>query len=93
VIPGSDPLPLAGEERYAGTYGFIYQGAFDASRPAAAIGHMLTGSAAAIMPVGARCGTWAVARRLKRLREAKNRHVAPRRGKWPLGCRRGTPDA
>ncbi len=46
VIPGSDPLPLAGEERYAGTYGFIYQGAFDASQPAASIGRMLTGGIA-----------------------------------------------
>jgi len=67
VIPGSDPLPLAGEERYAGTYGFVCRGAFDASQPAAAIGRMLAGPAAAIMPAGARCGTWAVARRLYRL--------------------------
>ena len=68
VIPGSDPLPFAGEERFAGTYGFIYHGAFDALQPAASIGRMLAGPAAAIMPVGARCGTWDVARRLMCLR-------------------------
>ncbi len=73
VIPGSDPLPLAGEERFAGTYGFIYQGAFDALQPVASIGRMLAGSAAAswagygLMPVGARCGTWNMARRLYQL--------------------------
>ena len=79
VIPGSDPLPFAGEERYAGTYGFIYQGAFDASQPVAAIGRMLAGLTAAsltgygLTPVGVRCGPWDVARRLMRLREARNR--------------------
>ena len=71
VIPGSDPLPFAGEERYAGTYGFIYQGAFDVSHPAASIGRMLAGPAAAITAAGARCGAWAVARRLTRLRKAR----------------------
>jgi len=73
VIPGSDPLPFAGEERYAGTYGFIYQGAFDFRQPAASIGRMLAGPAAAIMPLGARCAVWDVARRLKCLREARKR--------------------
>ncbi|MFH1970184.1 MAG: hypothetical protein ABIJ53_07690 [Verrucomicrobiota bacterium] len=66
VIPGSDPLPFAGEERYAGTYGFVYQGAFDASQPAASVGHILAGPAA-ITPVGARCRAWTVARRLYQL--------------------------
>jgi len=74
VIPGSDPLPFAGEERYAGTYGFIYQGAFDVERPAASISRMLAGPPAAssagngLMQVGARCGTLDVARRLYQLR-------------------------
>ena len=66
IIPGSDPLPFAGEERYAGTYGFIYRGAFDTSRPIASITHMLAGPAA-ITPVGARCGTLTVALRLYQL--------------------------
>jgi hypothetical protein len=72
VIPGSDPLPFAGEERYAGTYGFIYKGGFDVSRPAAAIKRMLAGPASAIMPVGARCGTWTVVRRLCQLQTSKS---------------------
>lgn len=70
VIPGSDPLPFAGEERYAGTYGFIYQGAFDTAQPAASIGRMLTGPATAITPAGRRCGTWDVIRRLYQLKRA-----------------------
>jgi len=73
VIPGSDPLPFAGEERYAGTYGFIYQGAFDAAQPAASIRRMLSGPASAITPSGARCGAWDVARRLICLRQTRNR--------------------
>jgi len=77
IIPGSDPLPFAGEERYAGTYGFIYRGAFDTSQPAASISRMLAGPAAAswagygLMPVGVRCGAWDVARRLTRLRKER----------------------
>jgi hypothetical protein len=67
VLPGSDPLPFAGEERYAGTYGFIYRGAFDADRPAAFLAR-LPAEPAAIVPAGARCGAWAVARRLYQLR-------------------------
>ncbi|MCX6992788.1 MAG: hypothetical protein NT011_06550 [Kiritimatiellaeota bacterium] len=79
VIPGSDPLPFAGEERYAGTYGFIYQGAFDVSQSAASIGRMLAGPAAAswagygLIPAGVRCGAWDVARRLYKLRTTDDR--------------------
>ena len=69
VIPGSDPLPFAGEEHYAGTYGFIYQGAFDISQPAVSIGQMLAGTPT-ITPMGARYGAWTVARRLMCLRAA-----------------------
>ena len=70
VLPGSDPLPFAGEERYAGTYGFIYQGAFDAERPAASIRQILTGPGA-ITSAGERCSPWAIAWRLKRLRASR----------------------
>lgn len=69
IIPGSDPLPFAGEERYAGTYGFIYQGAFDAARPVASIRQILTGSGV-ITSAGERCSPWAVARRLYQLKMA-----------------------
>jgi len=87
VMPGSDPLPFAGEERYAGTYGFVYQGAFDVSQPAAAIGRMLAGPAAAnqagygLTPVGARCGTWVVARRLYQLQTMASGQA---RGAWSV---------
>lgn len=67
VIPGSDPLPFAGEERYAGTYGFIYQGAFDAERPVASMRQILTGPGT-ITPAGERCSPWAIAWRLYQLR-------------------------
>ena len=34
LLAGSDPLPIAGEERVMGTYGFAMRFAFDESRPA-----------------------------------------------------------
>jgi hypothetical protein len=70
IIPGSDPLPFAGEERYAGTYGFIYRGAFDAERPVASIRQILTGPGA-ITPAGERCSPWAIVWRLKHLRAVR----------------------
>lgn len=76
VIPGSDPLPLAGEERFAGTYGFICHGAFDTVHPAAAVRQILSAHPAALMPVGVRCGAWDVARRLARLRQMRCRPAA-----------------
>lgn len=33
VLPGSDPLPLAGQERKLGQYGFLLQGGFDPDAP------------------------------------------------------------
>lgn len=71
VIPGSDPLPLAGEERYLGAYGFVYRGPFDVVRPVASIRRVLADSPAAIEPVGIRCGVLTVVRRLYRLRMSK----------------------
>ena len=37
VLPGSDPLPLAGEEARVGAYGFAADVALDPLRPAAAL--------------------------------------------------------
>ena len=76
VIPGSDPLPFAGEERFAGTYGFVYQGAFDATQPAASVRRMLSAPQAALTPAGVRCGAWDVMRRLACLRKARRRPAA-----------------
>lgn len=37
VLPGSDPLPLAGHEARAGSYGFLVRDGVDERRPAAAL--------------------------------------------------------
>lgn len=44
VLPGSDPLPLPGEERRAGSYGFVVRGAFDERRPAASLRRLVAGA-------------------------------------------------
>jgi len=41
VIAGSDPLPFAGDEQYAGSYVTCYQEKFDPSTPAASLRHIL----------------------------------------------------
>jgi hypothetical protein len=68
VLPGSDPLPLAGEEKYAGCYGFVYRGEFDADRPLAAMKRIIADFPSAIVPAGLRCPFFNVAARLFRLR-------------------------
>ena len=37
VLPGSDPLPLPGQERRAGGFGFVLDGPLDPDRPAASL--------------------------------------------------------
>ena len=68
VLPGSDPLPLPGDEKYAGCYGFVYRGPFDASKPLASIKEIIAGRPAEIFPAGRRCSMVNVAGRLFRLR-------------------------
>ncbi len=70
ILPGSDPLPLPGEEKYAGCYGFIYRGSFDPARPLAAIKEIIADSPAEIMPAGRRCSPLNVFGRLLRLRRS-----------------------
>lgn len=70
VIPGSDPLPFAGEERYAGTYGFVCQGAFDDARPVVSMRQILDG-AGTLTPMGKRCSPWTMLRRLHKLRAVR----------------------
>jgi hypothetical protein len=53
VLPGSDPLPLPGEEARVGGYGFAVDVALDSLRPAAALLTVLK-SGAAIVPFGRR---------------------------------------
>lgn len=45
VLPGSDPLPLAGHEARAGSYGFLVREGVDEQQPAAALRQWLRGLA------------------------------------------------
>ncbi len=71
LIPGSDPLPLPGEERFMGSYGFVYEGSFDMDQPMSSVRRMLSGDPASIRPAGARNSLPQVVGRLARLRAAK----------------------
>lgn len=54
VLAGSDPLPLPGEEKYAGCYGFIYQGPFNTARPLTALKEILAVKPQTILSSGRR---------------------------------------
>lgn len=53
VLPGSDPLPLPGQEHRVASYGFAVRGELDAPHPAAALRALLA-SRASFVPFG-RC--------------------------------------
>ena len=83
VLPGSDPLPMPGEEKYAGSYGFVYRGDFDTARPLAAMKRIMAGFPSAIMPAGLRCSVINVAARLFRLKgkaEGREKKAECKRG-------------
>jgi len=71
ILPGSDPLPMPGEEKYAGCYGFVYKGLFDASKPLTSMKEIIAGHSEAIFSAGRRCSIINVAGRLFRLRTMK----------------------
>lgn len=52
MIDGSDPLPLAGEERWIGRNGFQVMGSFDPQTPAASVRTILLNPASAFTPLG-----------------------------------------
>lgn len=54
VLRGSDPLPLAGEEKLVGSYGITYFGDFDRSLPVNSLREILTSSRHQIQPFGTR---------------------------------------
>jgi hypothetical protein len=54
IIGGSDPLPLAGEECWIGTYGMTVTAEFDREKPAESLRHILTNPATPFTPVGHR---------------------------------------
>lgn len=56
VIAGSDPLPFPGQERLAGTYGFVADAPFDENAPAASLRHALTEHGQRIQRAGRRRG-------------------------------------
>jgi hypothetical protein len=70
VLPGSDPLPLPGEERRAGSYGFVLRGPFDASRPAASVRRLVTGAPRQPAAYGRRTGLFGFAAAQLTLRRA-----------------------
>lgn len=51
-LPGSDPLPLPGQEERVGSYGFACQGAFDHDRPFHSLATLLRDPATIIRPYG-----------------------------------------
>jgi hypothetical protein len=71
ILPGSDPLPLPGEERQLGAYGFVYEGSFDPDQPSASIRALLAGRPDRIVPAGRRNTILQVVSRLHRLRKMK----------------------
>jgi hypothetical protein len=87
VLPGSDPLPLPGDEKYAGCYGFIYQGSFNTAKPLTSMKEIIANSPAAILPAGKRCSFINVAGKLFRLKKLRMQPSSRRNGALP--CREG----
>jgi len=59
VLPGTDPLPLAGTEERVGGYGFMLDGQLDPDRPAADMAQRLLALRETPPVFGRRCG-WSV---------------------------------
>lgn len=78
ILAGSDPLPLPGDDKYAGCYGFICRSSFDPARPLSSMKAIMAAAPQSVMPAGRRCPLMNVAGRLFRLRnlkENKDRHI------------------
>lgn len=71
ILPGSDPLPLPGEEQQMGAYGFVMEGPFDPEQPAASVRALLAGASGRVIPAGRRNTLFQVIGRLRRLRKMK----------------------
>jgi len=67
VLPGSDPLPLPGDEKYAGCYGFIYEGSFDPAKPLTSMKEIIAAMPQTILPAGRRCSLITTTSKLYRL--------------------------
>ena len=71
LLPGSDVLPLAGEECRVGTYGAMVDGACTDETPASDLKGLLVDSKRSIKPFGKRQGAWQFFRTQLGLRLAK----------------------
>ncbi len=56
VLPGSDPLPLPGQDRKVGRYGFSLPGGLDRDRPRAGVAEALRGLRSSPQAIGRRDG-------------------------------------
>ena len=76
VLAGSDPLPLPGEEKYAGSYATYSSASFDLLRPISSFRRLLLEPAVAWQRIGKRPGAFTTARRLAALKHASSRRPA-----------------
>ncbi len=76
VLAGSDPLPFAGEEKMAGTYGCTVAASCVSEQPIASLRSALASDSLATRPVGARSSLLRVAYRLAThaLNKRKHKH-------------------
>ena len=72
IVAGSDPLPFAGEERRAGTYGCVYRGPFDDAHPVSSMRRILTERPSSLRLAGRRSGPFEVALRLMKNARSKS---------------------
>ena len=79
IVSGSDPLPLAGEERRMGTCGIRVNQPFDRERPAAALRRLLAQPDGAWHSVGERLTPIGMLHRLLKLRRRSRSPQEPQR--------------
>jgi hypothetical protein len=71
LLPGSDPLPLPGEEYRVGTYGGVVDGSCSDDKPVADLKNLLNDGSKRIIPYGHRQDAWQFLRTQIGLRLAK----------------------
>ncbi|HYO12088.1 MAG TPA: hypothetical protein VE685_02715 [Thermoanaerobaculia bacterium] len=91
VLPGSDPLPLAGHQARAGSYGFLVQEGVDERQPAAALRQWLRGLAVQPPTFGGCQGLAQFCRDQINLRLRPFRILAPAPSSRPATPRTWTP--
>lgn len=73
IVAGSDPLPVAGEERYVARYLTKLSGELDVERPASSLRSLLLRPSVALSIVGARSGLVSAGQRLMKNEVARRR--------------------